>query len=449
MSGRHYLPNTTEDRQAMLSAIGASSVEELFADIPTDVRLTRPLALPDGLSELEAAKLMQARADLNRHAGHMPCFLGAGAYDHFIPAIVPHLASRSEFYTAYTQYQPEISQGGLQALWEYQSYICELTGMDVANSSLYDGATALAEAMNLACGVTNRHKVLVSAGIHPFYRQVLATYAHDLGFTITEVPLVGGQTDKEALVAALDGETAVVMLQNPNFLGSIEELTDIATRVHKGGSLLALCVNPITLALLKSPRDHDADIVVGEGQPLGLGLNFGGPYLGFMAVREKLMRRMPGRIVGQTTDLDGKRSFVLTLQAREQHIRREKAYSNICSNEGLCAVTAAIYLSAMGKEGLRQVATMCVQKAHYAAESISAIPGYRLAYQAPFFLEFVVETPRPAAEINERLLEQGIIGGFDLGKVDAKYKNQLLVCVTEKRTKMEIDALVAALEGMR
>ena len=449
MAGRHYLPNTESDRQAMLAAIGVSSVDELFQDIPPAVRLGRPLNLPPALSELEVLQLLRQRAAENVHVGQMPCFLGAGAYDHFIPAVVPHLAGRSEFYTAYTQYQPEISQGGLQALWEYQSYICELTGLDVSNASLYDGATALAEAMNMACGATGRSKVVVSAGIHPFYRRVLATYARDLGFEIITVPTVDGQTDRAALKAAVNTEVAALLMQNPNFYGVVEDMEGIADLVHSHGGLLVACVNPISLAILKPPGAYGADVAVGEGQPLGLGLNFGGPYLGFMAVREKYMRRMPGRIVGQTTDLEGKRGFVLTLQAREQHIRREKAYSNICSNEGLCAITAAIYLSALGKQGLAKVARLCLQKAHYAAGRIASLPGYRLAYTAPFFHEFVLETPLPAAEINARLQEKGIIGGLDLATVEEGPANRMLLCVTEKRTKAEIDALVAVLEGIK
>lgn len=448
MAGRHYLPHTDEDRQEMLAAIGVSSTEELFADIPASIRLQRPLELPTAVSELEAFRLMQNRAAQNVHTDAYPCFLGAGAYDHFIPAVVPHLAGRSEFYTAYTQYQPEISQGGLQALWEYQSFICELTGLDASNASLYDGATAVAEAMNLACGVTGRTKVLVSSGVHPFYRQVLATYAHDRGFTIEEISLRDGTTDIEELTKAVDSQTAAVIGQTPNFFGVIEEFQSIAELVHQQGGLFVSIMNPISLALLKSPGTYGADIAVGEGQPLGLGLNFGGPYLGFMAVKEKYMRRMPGRIVGQTTDRDGRRGFVLTLQAREQHIRREKAYSNICSNEGLCAVMAAIYLSAMGPAGLRQVAEACVQKAHYAAQRIRTVPGCSLVYDRAFFHEFVIRLPKQAAHVNRLLLDAGIIGGLDLGTIDSTRSDQMLFCVTEKRTIAEINALVAVLEGL-
>lgn len=448
MAGRHYLPHTDEDRLEMLTAIGVTSTEALFADIPAGIRLNRPLDLPAAVSEMEVFRLMQNRAAQNADTDAYPCFVGAGAYDHFVPAVVPHLAGRSEFYTAYTQYQPEISQGGLQALWEYQSYICELTGLDVSNASLYDGATAAAEAMNLACGVTGRTKVVVSAGVHPFYRRVLATYAHDLGFAVEIIALQEGKTDMGVLAKAVDHQTAAVIGQTPNFLGVIEDFQAVAELVHQQGGLLVSVVNPISLALLTPPGAYGADIAVGEGQPLGLGLNFGGPYLGFMAVKDKYMRRMPGRIVGQTTDHEGRRGFVLTLQAREQHIRREKAYSNICSNEGLCAVMAAIYLSAVGKKGLRQVAEACVHKAHYAAERIVAVAGCSMVYDSPFFHEFVIRLPRPAAEVSRLLLEAGIIGGLDLGIIDPARADQMLFCVTEKRTAAEIDALVAVLEGL-
>lgn len=449
MAGRHYLPNTEADRKAMLDVIGVAAVEELFADIPSEVRLTRSLELPPALSEMETLRLIQRQADKNVPADKAPCFLGAGAYDHYVPAVVSHLAYRSEFYTAYTQYQPELSQGGLQALWEYQSFICELTGLDVSNASLYDGATALAEAMNLACGATGRKKIIVSAAIHPYYRMVLATYARDLGFVIQTVNTVQGRTDIAELAAAVDAETAAVLIQTPNFFGLIENMDGIADTVHGQGGLLVVAVNPMSLALLKPPASYGADIAVGEGQPLGLGMNFGGPYLGFMAVKDKYMRRMPGRIVGQTTDLEGKRGFVLTLQAREQHIRREKAYSNICSNEGLCAVTAAIYLSAVGKAGLTEVARLCTQKAHYAAAKLADIPGYSLLYDGAFFHEFVLKTPRPAAEVSKVLLANNIIGGLDLAFVDPTRTHEMLFCVTEKRTKEEIDALAAVLEGLQ
>jgi glycine dehydrogenase subunit 1 len=445
--GSNYLPNTDQDRQAMLAAIGVASLDDLFADIPANVRLQRQLALPEAMSELDLVRMMTDKADSNQHAGKLPCFLGGGAYDHYVPSVVSHLAGRSEFYTAYTQYQAEISQGGLQALWEYQSMICELTGMDVSNASLYDGGTALAEAMSLACGSTGRNKVLVSAAVNPLYRKVLATYAKDLGFTLDIIPAVYGLSDRDAMIAKCDGETAAVIMQNPNFFGSIEDFSGVAESVHACGALLIASVNPISLAILKSPGQYGVDIAVGEGQPLGLGLQFGGPYLGFMAVKEKLMRRMPGRIVGQTVDSAGRRGFVLTLQAREQHIRREKAYSNICSNEALCAITAAMYLAVNGKQGLRQVADLCLGKAHYLAEELKKLPGYSLAYPAQFFLEFVVKTSEPPASINQRLFTKGIIGGLDLGRFDPDWEGNMLISVTEKRTRNEMDAFVAVLGG--
>ncbi|MBP1763944.1 MAG: hypothetical protein H6Q65_1002 [Firmicutes bacterium] len=450
MGGAHYLPATEEDRKAMTARIGISDVDELFADIPAAIRLSEDLRLPPALSELALTTHMRKIAAQNVDVDSAPCFLGAGAYDHFIPAVVSDLASRSEFTTAYTQYQAEISQGALQALWEYQSMICELTGLDVANASLYDGATALAEAMHMACGATGRKKVLVGAGIHPFYRRVLATYAYDLGIQLEVIPLTNGVTDKQALLAAVKPETAGILLQSPNFFGCIEDIGGIAEEIHQQDGLLVLAVNPISLGILKPPGDYGADIAVGEGQMLGLGLNFGGPYLGFMAVREKWMRRMPGRIVGRTVDKEGNSGFVLTLQAREQHIRREKAYSNICSNEGLCALTAAIYLTAIGKQGLVNVATLCAEKAHYAAEKIAALPGYSLEFTSPFFHEFVVRTPVPAEEIQKRLLSQGIIGGLNITETDEVFADgseRMLFCVTEKRTKEEIDQLVAVLGG--
>ncbi len=453
MGGKHYLPATKEDREAMLASIGIQNIEELFADIPSAVRLAKNLFLPAAMDELTLTAHLRKVAARNTDIDSAPCFLGAGAYDHFIPSVVSDLTGRSEFYTAYTQYQAEISQGGLQALWEYQSMICELTGMDVANSSLYDGATALAEAMNMACGASGRRRILISAGLHPHYRQVLATYACDLGIQLEVIPLVNGVTDKEALLAAVNSDTAGVLLQSPNFYGCIEDMTGIADEVHRQGGLLVLAVNPISLGILKPPADYGADIAVGEGQMLGLGLNFGGPYLGFMAVREKWMRRMPGRIVGKTIDKEGRNGFVLTLQAREQHIRREKAYSNICSNEGLCALTAAIYLTAAGKQGLLAVAELCAQKAHYAAKQIAALPGYDLEFSSPFFHEFVVRTPIPAAELRTKLLSSGIIGGLDLAGTNHVFAadgfGRMLLCVTEKRTKSEIDQLVAVLGGAK
>jgi glycine dehydrogenase subunit 1 len=370
-----YLPHTPEDRRSMLDAIGVKHAEDLFADIPAELRLNRPLALPAALSEPDLVRHLQELAGANLNFDQCACFLGAGAYDHYIPSVVDHVIRRSEFYTAYTQYQPEISQGYLQALWEYQSMICSLTGMDVSNASMYDGATALAEAAMMACGATGRSQVLVARSVHPHYRTVLTTYGRDRDYSLEYIGYADGVLDLAELDAKLSATTAAVIIQNPNFFGCVEDLAAIAARVHAKGGLFIVSADPISLGILAAPGDCGADIVIGEGQGLGLAAAFGGPYLGFFATTEKLMRKMPGRIVGQTQDHDGTRGFVLTLQAREQHIRREKATSNICSNEALCALTAAVYLSAVGRDGLAQVADLCLQKAAYAREQLAAKAG--------------------------------------------------------------------------
>ena len=446
--GLSYLPHTDADRAAMLEAIGAKTVAELFGDVPKELQLGRALELPAALDEASLLKHLRALAGKNANFTEYTCFLGAGAYDHFVPSVIGAITSRSEFLTAYTQYQPEVAQGYLQALWEYQSMIASLTGMAVANASLYDGATAIAEGMMMASAHTKRKEIIASGVLHPHYRNVLHTYAIDLGIEIKDTAQKDGLTDLDSLKTLLCKDTAAVIVQYPNFLGNIEDVRKIADMAHEAGALCIVSADPISLALLEAPGNMGADMVSGEGQALGLAASFGGPGVGFFATTEKLMRKMPGRIVGQTTDSEGKRGFVLTLQAREQHIRREKATSNICSNQALCALSAAIYMAATGKKGLRKIAETTLQKAHYACEKITALLGFGKAFNAPFFKEFVIKTPKSVKEINDRLLQDKIIGGLDLGKYDDRLKNHMLICVTENRSKEEIDLLVERLGAM-
>lgn len=437
-----YLPHTDEDRRQMLDAIGVQEVMDLFADIPEEMRFQGDLNLPKAMSEPELVKYMGALAKQNANLKDYKCFLGAGAYDHYVPSTIDHVLRRSEFYTAYTQYQPEISQGYLQALWEYQSMICEITGMDVSNASMYDGATAMAEAAILACHSTRRKEIVISAAVHPHYRELLHTYAIDFGFSIKEISYQDGVTDTAALSAAVTKQTAVVIIQNPNFFGCVEDVKTLIEAAHAQGALFVDVCDPISLAVLEAPGKLNADIVVGEGQPLGLATAFGGPYLGFMAVKAALMRKMPGRIVGETVDRDGKRGFVLTIQAREQHIRRDKATSNICSNEALCALAASVYMATVGKAGYKQVAQHCLQKSHYAYQGLLQAGVAQTQFKAPFFKEFVVKLTKPVAEVNKALFAKNIIGGLDLGKYYPELQNCMLICVTENRTKADIDALI-------
>lgn len=445
---RSYLPHTEADRQAMLGVIGVKSARDLFADIPSALRLSRPLDLPAAMAEPELARHLQDLAKSSASLEDYACFLGAGSYDHYIPSVVDHVIRRSEFYTAYTQYQPEIAQGYLQALWEYQSMICEITGMEAANASMYDGGTALAEAAMAACGATGRTEVIIAGPVHPHYRTLLGTYSIDKGYQVKEAAWADGVTDLAKLEQQVSSATAAVLVQMPNFFGCLEDVKAIADIAHAKGALLAAAVNPISLGALEAPGVLGADLVAGEGQPLGLSTAFGGPYLGFFAASEKLLRKMPGRIVGQTTDHEGTRGFVLTLQAREQHIRREKAVSNICSNEALCALTAAVYLSSVGKEGFRQIAELCLNKAHYAHSRLTALKGCRAEFSSPFFHEFVLHCDQPVAEINRALLAQKIIGGLDLGRYYPEMAGCMLIAVTEKRTRADIDRLAAALEAI-
>ncbi|MFL0269900.1 aminomethyl-transferring glycine dehydrogenase subunit GcvPA [Candidatus Clostridium radicumherbarum] len=437
-----YIPNSSLDEEKMLDSLGMNSLEDLFKDIPEDLRLKRKLNLNEPMSELEVSKKVKALASKNLDSEDLVCFLGAGSYDHYIPSVVKHITSRSEFYTAYTPYQPEISQGTLQAIFEYQTMIAELTGMDVANASMYDGATACAEAAMMASENTKRKTVLVSKAVHPEIRKVLKTYMRFHGDELVEIETKDGETDIESLKANLNNNSAAVIVQNPNFFGVIEDLTEVEKVTHGNKSLLIMNVDPISLSVLKTPGEIGADIVVGDGQALGNPMNFGGPYLGFMATTTKQMRKMPGRIVGETEDIDGKRAFVLTLQAREQHIRREKATSNICSNQSLNALAAAVYLSVMGKEGLREVAETSMKKAHYAYNELIKTGRYKKAFNKPFFKEFAITGTANPEVLNDKLLGEGILGGYSLDKDYEELKNSILLCVTEKRTKEEIDMLV-------
>lgn len=437
-----YISNTRSEQQEMLSQIGLKSPEDLFQDIPQSVRLNRELDLPPAVSEMELVKIIGAKAGKNINLDEYTCFLGAGAYDHFVPSVIDQIISRQEFYTAYTPYQPEISQGTLQSIFEYQTMICELTGMDVANASMYDGASALAEAGLMACQAGKRSEIIVANTVHPESREVINTYCNFRGATVREVGYINGQIDLKDLAEKITPETAAVVVQSPNFFGIIEPLKEIADIAHKNKSLFVVAADPISLALLKSPGELGADIVVGEGQPLGNPLNFGGPYLGFFATTEKLMRKMPGRLVGQTKDKFGKRGFVLTMQTREQHIRREKATSNICSNQALNALAATVYLTLMGKEGLKEVASLCLNKAHYAFNELVKTGNFTPLFTAPFFKEFAVKSKTAVEELNRNLMAEKIIGGYSLGKNYPELADGWLIAVTEKRTKEEIDLLV-------
>ncbi|NLB88877.1 MAG: aminomethyl-transferring glycine dehydrogenase subunit GcvPA [Syntrophomonadaceae bacterium] len=432
-----YTPNPQSVVNEMLESIGFKNIDELFQDIPDEIKLTGKLNLPDGMSEMEVKSHMRELAKQNISTEDYPCFLGAGAYDHYIPSVIDQLLLRSEFYTSYTPYQAEISQGILQAIFEYQTMICNLTNMDVANASMYDGGSALAEACNLACLQTKRKKVLVPDNVHPEYIRILQTYAISGVMEIVVLPTKDGVIDTEALNLP-DQDIACVVVQQPNFYGIIENVALVEKLVHDNKSLLIMAVDPISLGLLKTPGELNADIAVGEGQSLGNSLSFGGPYLGFFAANKKYLRKMPGRIVGQAKDQDGNRAFVLTLQAREQHIRREKASSNICSNQALNALAATMYLSSVGAKGLKEIAIRCHKLALYAQQQL-AQKGINLKYEQPFFKEFVIKVDNPAA-INKKLLENGIIGGYEL-------EDGLMLAFTEKRTKEEIDKLVAIIGG--
>jgi len=444
-----YIPHTEEDVRQMLAAIGVTSVADLFVEVPTEVRLDRPLDLPAPLSESELLRTLQDMAAQNATATSHLSFLGGGSYNHFIPSVIDQLISRSEFYTAYTPYQPEISQGTLQAIFEYQTLICQLTGMEVSNASMYDGASACAESVLMAARATRRKQVLLAESLHPEYRETVATYCRYLGMELQTIPTgADGRIDTAAATAALGKESAALVVGYPNFFGVIEDLAPLAEAAHAVGALLVTAVQePVALGLLKSPGECGADIVIGEGQSFGMPVSFGGPGVGFFAAREKLVRSMPGRLIGATRDKEGKRGFVLTLATREQHIRREKATSNICSNQGMCALMASMYLCLLGKNGIREVAQQNVAKAAYAREQIAALPGFRIPYTAPMFNEFVVECDKPAAQLLQKLEAQKILGGIALIRFFPQQQNRFLVCVTEQHRRADIDALVTALKG--
>jgi glycine dehydrogenase subunit 1 len=436
-----YLPMTEQDQQQMLAAIGVSSVDDLFSDIPQRVRFQGEYNIKKAASEPQLLKELNSMAAKNAHLKDYASFLGAGVYDHYMPVIVDHVISRSEFYTAYTPYQPEISQGELQAIFEFQTMICELTGMDVANSSMYDGGTALAEAAMLSAGQTKKKKVLVSAAVHPESKDVLKTYAKGQYIEVVEIPAADGVTDMIALEKEMGSDVAAVIVQYPNFYGQIEPLKEIEEITHQEKCMFVVSSNPLSLGLLTPPGEFGADIVIGDAQPFGIPSQFGGPHCGYFATTSKLMRKIPGRLVGQTVDENGKRGFVLTLQAREQHIRRDKATSNICSNQALNALAASVAMTALGKQGVKEMALQNLSKTHYAYEALKA-KGINVAFEGPFFNELVVKLPVSVTEANSQLLASKIIGGYDLSRDNQALENHMLLAFTELRTKEEIDQLV-------
>ncbi|MCA0985998.1 aminomethyl-transferring glycine dehydrogenase subunit GcvPA [Guptibacillus algicola] len=441
-----YLPTTERDKKEMLETIGVNSIEELFADIPESVRFKGDLKVEKQLFEPELIRYMSKLARKNVNTIENASFLGAGVYDHAIPSVVDHVIRRSEFYTAYTPYQPEISQGELQAIFEFQTMICELTGMDVANSSMYDGPTALAEAGLLSAGQTKKKKIIVSKSVHPEARAVIDTYARGQHLSVVEVDAVNGVTDLDKLKEEMDDETACVMVQYPNFFGQLEPLPELEEIVHQHKSMFVVSSNPLALGRLTPPGDMGADIVVGDCQPFGIPAQYGGPHCGYFAVTKKLMRKVPGRLVGETKDEVGQRGYVLTLQAREQHIRRDKATSNICSNQALNALASSVAMSALGKEGVRTMAEQNIKKAYYAKSQLENA-GLTTVFDGVYFNEFVIKLNGSVKEMNQKLLNKGIIGGYDLGRDYPELSNHMLVAVTENRTKEEIDTFVKEVGG--
>jgi glycine dehydrogenase subunit 1 len=440
-----YTSATDADRQAMLDAIGASSIDELFEDIPADVRLDRALELPDGLPETEVYDRLAALAARNSHAEAETSFLGAGMYDHYVPAIVDAITSRSEFLTPYTPYQPEISQGGLQAMFEFQTGMSELTGLPVSNAALYEGPSAVASAAYLAIGATGRKKLVASRGLHPHSRESLVTYSVGYGSDVVETPLDGGVTDAAAMAEAIDDETAAVFLQQPNFLGGVEDIEALATAAKEKGALVIIACDPIALSILRPPGECGADVAVGEGQPLGNRLDYGGPSFGFFCASEEHIRRMPGRIAGETIDVDGRRGFVLTLQTREQHIRREKATHNICTAQALNALAGIIHLSWLGKRGFVELGELLARRTAYARDALAAVDGVELLHDAPVVREFAVRLDAPVDRVLDRCASEGIGAGYALGRDYPEYDDGLLIALTERRDRADIDRLAAVL----
>jgi glycine dehydrogenase subunit 1 len=444
-----FNPHTEEDRQEMLATIGVSSVEDLFSPVPEAYRFPT-LDLPPALTEMEAARHLSDLASRNLVPRNEDVYLGGGSYQHYIPATVGQILARGEFYTAYTPYQPEVAQGTLQVIYEFQSFIAELTGMEVANASMYDGATAMAEGALI--GISSQRKknrVVVAGTVHPEYRRVFSTYVEGTGVDVVNAETATDfVTTVDDLTPHFSDDLACVIVQYPNFFGAIEDVQAIADAVHAAGGLLVVTTSPVPLGLLKSPGELGADVVAAEGQALGVAQSYGGPYVGLLATRQKYVRQMPGRLAGVTTDSTGQRGFVLTLQTREQHIRREKATSNICTNQGLMATAATVYMSSLGKEGFREVANASYQNAHYLADRVSSVDGFELAFDLPFFHEFTVRTSRPAGEIVDALLAEGILGGLDLGRFDPTWNHHLLLCATELNTKAGIDRFATALRNL-
>jgi glycine dehydrogenase subunit 1 len=443
----NYIPNTPDEIQEMLGAIGVKTVEDLFDEIPPELRLQSNLKIKAGVSEVEMFRHLSQLAKENQTVDEAVCFLGAGAYDHIVPAVIDHILLRGDFFTAYTPYQPEVSQGTLQAIYEFQSLISSLTGMDQANASMYEGASSTAEAINMATSHSRKNRVLVTQTLHPEYRRVIQSLCQSLGTEIINVPYEDGTTDLNRVQDLIDNQTAAIVVQYPNFFGCVEDIERIGEIAHEHKALLIVVANPISLALLEAPGNLGADIVSGEGQPLGLPLSFGGPYVGFLAANKPLLRKMPGRIVGQTKDVDGKTGYVLTLQAREQHIRREKASSNICSNQALMALNATVYMSLMGKDGLKEVALQSFQKAHYLKRQLSNLREIEFPYTASFFNELVIRVPN-ARKVLAKMAKKGIFAGILLDNYFAGLKDHILVAVTEKRTKTEIDNYVDMMGGL-
>ena len=446
-----YIPISPNERDAMLKTVGVKSLDDLFDAVPKKHRFPE-LNLPPALTEMEAASLLSEMATSNENVReHMISFLGAGAYNHYVPAVVDHMLRRGEFYTAYTPYQPEISQGTLQATFEYQSLMTNLTGMEVSNASHYDGATATAEAVNLAYAQFRgkRRKIVMSPTVHPQYREVIRTYSQGMGLEESgDDASADLEVGPEALMSLVDESTMLVVVQYPDFFGRIHDYTKLIEDAHAKGALVCIVANPTALLMLKTPAEMGADIVVGEAQPFGIPLWYGGPYLGFFTTKKAYVHKMAGRLIGETVDNRGQRAYVLTLTAREQHIKRERATSNICTNQGLLALASAVYMSVLGKTGLQQVANLCYQKAHYAASELSKIDGFGLCFSEPFFHEFVLCCPRPAGEVNQYLLEHGIFGGYDLGRDYPALENHILMAFTEMNSKQEIDTLVEVLKEM-